>query len=324
MLEVGRVAGTLQWNRAHFGAWCVVSAPLILGLELTDAKLDPILDIIGNKKALSVNQVHQDPACCCASLTVVIPAVHAGATRAQAWAGHPGSLVRTLPPAPTPTPPPPAPGSYATGVKCDATDVTQQKWSISGGLIKHLDLCLDSKVSNELRLNKCDGSKGQTFTADTKVKGRYTVNGGKGCLDIFGSNTCMPVVDRRVDIYACNSGKNQHFTLDAAKGTITSACGECLAARETAPGGGGGGATPAQLWAKPIGGGAVAALFINGGKGKRSATISLKELNITSAEATVEDVWSEMSDGKTSAGDFKLTDVASEDSAFLIFTPTKR
>lgn len=80
MLEVGRVVepsrGTFHaWNRAHFGAWCVVSAPLILGLRLGDADLAPILDVIANKEAIAVN---------------------------QAWAGHPGGLVETiyLPPQP--------------------------------------------------------------------------------------------------------------------------------------------------------------------------------------------------------------------------------
>ena len=97
MLEVGRVeapgapATFLTWNRAHFvshqrtylytacgwhltatafaqGAWCVVSSPLVLGLELTDEKLEPILDVIGNSEAIAVN---------------------------QAWAGHPGRLVQS-------------------------------------------------------------------------------------------------------------------------------------------------------------------------------------------------------------------------------------
>ena len=36
-LEVGRVQGaSFAWQRAHFGAWCVVSAPLVLGVDLTD------------------------------------------------------------------------------------------------------------------------------------------------------------------------------------------------------------------------------------------------------------------------------------------------
>ena len=34
----------------------MVSAPLILGLSLTDEKLNPILDIIGNAEAVAVNQ----------------------------------------------------------------------------------------------------------------------------------------------------------------------------------------------------------------------------------------------------------------------------
>lgn len=80
MLEVGRVTepavgAWYTWNRAHFGAWCVVSAPLILGLELTDEKLADVLDIIGNEEALAVN---------------------------QAWAGHPGMLVENVVQPPTP------------------------------------------------------------------------------------------------------------------------------------------------------------------------------------------------------------------------------
>ena len=71
MLEVGRVLAPDQpgtwfsWNRAHFGAWCVTSSPLILGLNLSDELLGPILDIIGNEEAIRVN---------------------------QQWAGHPGGL----------------------------------------------------------------------------------------------------------------------------------------------------------------------------------------------------------------------------------------
>jgi alpha-galactosidase len=67
-MEVGRVEAPLpgtffSWNRAHFGAWCIVSSPLIMGLELTDEILEPVLDILGNTEAVAVN---------------------------QAWAGHPG------------------------------------------------------------------------------------------------------------------------------------------------------------------------------------------------------------------------------------------
>lgn len=70
MLEVGNIRGSLAVteSRTHFGAWCVVSSPLILGLDLLDkSRVDSIWEIISNKEAIAVN---------------------------QAWAGHPGRLVR--------------------------------------------------------------------------------------------------------------------------------------------------------------------------------------------------------------------------------------
>jgi hypothetical protein len=54
-------------SRTHFGAWCIVSSPLILGLDVTDdARLDSVWDIVSNTEAIAVN---------------------------QAWAGEPGRLV---------------------------------------------------------------------------------------------------------------------------------------------------------------------------------------------------------------------------------------
>ena len=46
------------WNRAHFGAWCVVSAPLILGMDVTKQEIvGPVIYIITNPEAIAVNQV---------------------------------------------------------------------------------------------------------------------------------------------------------------------------------------------------------------------------------------------------------------------------
>ena len=68
MMEVGRIkGGDVTWSRAHFGAWCVVSAPLILGLDVTDhATLATIAPFLTNPEAIAVN---------------------------QQWAGHPGRKV---------------------------------------------------------------------------------------------------------------------------------------------------------------------------------------------------------------------------------------
>ena len=59
----------MGWTRAHFAAFCIASSPLVLSIHPSDANLSDLLDIIGNKQAVAIN---------------------------QAWAGHPGSLVREL------------------------------------------------------------------------------------------------------------------------------------------------------------------------------------------------------------------------------------
>ena len=69
MLEVGNFQGPTAFNesRSHFGAWAVVSAPLILGLDITDkARLDAVWPILSNKDVIDINQV---------------------------WSGHPGRFV---------------------------------------------------------------------------------------------------------------------------------------------------------------------------------------------------------------------------------------
>lgn len=55
MLEVGNFKGpnNLTESKTHFGGWCIVSAPLILGMDLTDASsLDAVWPIISNKEAV--------------------------------------------------------------------------------------------------------------------------------------------------------------------------------------------------------------------------------------------------------------------------------
>ena len=69
MLEVGNLASEAE-DRTNFGAWCVVSSPLILSYDLADAALNArVMPIVTNKHAIAVN---------------------------QRWAGHPGSLVPAL------------------------------------------------------------------------------------------------------------------------------------------------------------------------------------------------------------------------------------
>ena len=78
MMQVGQMEGGQLEDRAHFGAWCVCSAPLTLGHDVTDDALTRrIWGIVTNREAIAVN---------------------------QAWAGHPGRVLRSLPSA-QPSPP---------------------------------------------------------------------------------------------------------------------------------------------------------------------------------------------------------------------------
>jgi len=72
MLEVGNIKPTLNataysQDRTHFGAWCTVSAPLVIGYDVTNGNTtDAVWDILTNTEAIAVSQT---------------------------WAGHPGTLL---------------------------------------------------------------------------------------------------------------------------------------------------------------------------------------------------------------------------------------
>lgn len=56
MLEVGRLENVTE-DRTHFGAWAVISSPLILGFDLRDqAKFDRVWPVISNSEVIAVNQ----------------------------------------------------------------------------------------------------------------------------------------------------------------------------------------------------------------------------------------------------------------------------
>ena len=56
MLEVGNLANATE-DRSHFGAWAIVSSPLILSFNLSDqARMQRAWSIISNRAVLEVNQ----------------------------------------------------------------------------------------------------------------------------------------------------------------------------------------------------------------------------------------------------------------------------
>merc|ERR1711998_723985 len=158
MLEVANWKATFEEDRAHFGAWCITSSPLILSFDLRDdAKMDKAWGVITNEDAIAVN---------------------------QNWAGHPGRLVQASPG--------PEAGPFLFKVECDELDPTQLGWQYDAQTLSLMQrgLCLD--VS--LELQPCNGSEVQHFNldnssfADTQgrcidVRGRGPVVSLKACGD---------------------------------------------------------------------------------------------------------------------------------------------
>ena len=323
MLQVGRLGCSshtsgcpmpqlINWTRTHFAGFCIVSSPLVLSIHPSDANLAPVLDVLGNKRAIEVN---------------------------QAWAGHPGSLVRTLPPAAPPVPPL-KPGPAVVGVMCNTSDATQQDWvyDATAHTLAHGSLCLSTDGFDvPLNMYTCgNASTHQRFTQDPKTNLFHADSPAPkklypGCLQVTGTPEAgeLPV---KVDVYKCKGGPGQQFRRDdVTTGMLRTVTGNvCLARRDRyvppAPGVAG-----VSLWAKPLGGSRVAALFINGGGLPTSAEVTLKELNITGSElasaspsaVSVTDVWSGEDAGPVLAGGVWSTGiVAPMDSRFVIFDAT--
>lgn len=108
-------------------------------------------------------------------------------------------------------------------------------------------------------------------------------------------------------------------TGQVAAGSIKNDNGECLAARGAymPPAAGIAGV---QVWAKPLGQGKTAALFLNGGSAEYTASLTLKELNITGASAKVTDVWTGEDAGAVANGEWSTGAVPAMDSRFVVFS----
>lgn len=278
MLQVGRLGcsshtqgcpvATPQlesWTRAHFAAFAIISSPLVLSIVPSDENLAPILDIIGNKLAMQVN---------------------------QAWAGHPGGLVRTLPP---------------QMVINTTSDVTCGAGSCN------------PKV--DLHLANMTVADGVAWCKSSAECGGFTLQGAKKqpAKEPFPAS-CAAAADTVFELHF-------HDSWCAGKSDKNNASTSWRV----------GGPRPiagVQLWAKPLGQGKTAALFINGGSSNYTgANISLAELNVTTLSGHAEsaaaaaapsvtvvtDVWTGEDAGAVVDGVWQVGEVLSLDSRFVIF-----
>eukprot|EP00041_Stephanoeca_diplocostata_P015730 m.301214 g.301214 ORF g.301214 m.301214 type:complete len:548 (+) comp20137_c0_seq3:73-1716(+) len=285
MLEVCRMASHDE-DQSHFGAWAIISAPLILGFDLNNSQtMDACWDIISNTEAIAVSQT---------------------------WAGHPGTLAKEW------TPPQPNPNAsqplYPWGVACGSSD--EKGWAYDAAT-KHITalngkVCLDGDgdddANNIVHLSDCSSSPSQQFEYDASTKAITQVS-SKKCLDVY--DFTGPIVQ----LYACNKGTNQQF--DFSDGYLKDASGQCLAARPGVPGNPG--AQALQMWYKPLGDSAMAVLVVNNDINAHKVTIQLSDLNVTGTVA-VRDIWAH-ADLPKATGSIDLGNIATHASRFFKLTP---
>jgi len=287
MMEVGRMANVIE-DRSHFGAWVITSSPLVLGYDLNDESItDKIWDIISNKEAIAIHQT---------------------------WAGHPGRRVKTW----APPSPPPAAGKQVYVVPCDDADSTPRSWSYD---VTHQAIkgpggkCLDAKGTSSnsqysaLLLNDCDGSDLQQFTLGDDGTINSVSQKGK-CIDIW-AGAGLPG-GPGLQLYNCHGVANEKFKFEDS-GALSSQGQLCFTGRNTQPGGGN---HELELWAKPLGGGHVAAFVLNNG-GETEASFTLADLNI-SGEVGVRNVWAHQ-DLPTVRGSVTVN-LQERDSAMLVLS----
>jgi len=287
MLEVGRIIvdGKMDhgWNRAHFGAWCVISAPLILGMDLTQQQtLSAVLDVITNPEAIAVN---------------------------QEWAGHPGRKVWT------------GVGSalgYPAARACNPTNPALQQagWSLKSiGQVEAIEAeaslvalaapgggCL--KVQGHgypggaggLVIAVCNSTDpAQSFTYDTSTKQLKTPSGR--CVDVHSGG---PIVW----LYGCTSGPNDVLSFNDTDKTLSMKVGAglCLGVEQDDPAGSTA-SNSLQAWAKPMkasstGADGVAVLLINPDTQSHEFNVPLSVMpltgaggNLTAQGVGVRDIW---------------------------------
>lgn len=333
MLEVGNMASAEE-DRAHFGAWCIVSSPLILGHDMTNRSVAAkVWPIISNEEAIAVN---------------------------QQWAGHPGRLVATwnLPPAAS-TP------LYAVGAVCNASAAAQHSFEynltskaveyksevISGtpqclklGQLGDADKDTDATPidSANLRLVPCEATTPAVtnWQFTLTATGRLTAEWNNSiCVDLF-CDPCHSMAP--LQLSPCHGGgNNQQYSF--IKGGMAVQNGQCIAAvpdlPSPPPGRDAVRSDNFSLWAKPQPGGAQAVFLLSnqdpsqsvpsvvnisfakifeasGGSGASSMSLP----NVTHVH--VRDIWARRDLGLFDAqSSFATEPIGGHDSHFFLFTP---
>ena len=163
-MQTGNGWERIEEDRTNFGALAITSSPLILGMDVTNAKaLARVWHMLTNREAIAINQM---------------------------WAGSPGRMIsQKMHSMPT---------RYPRAVPCDGSP-QQNDWELgppSGPnrtraiMSKSTKLCVDAWQKAPLTMEPCTGNASQQFVHDEatgtiKAPG-FPANNGQydGCFDI--------------------------------------------------------------------------------------------------------------------------------------------
>jgi len=284
----------LEEDRTNFGAWCITSSPLILGMDVTsETALSRVWSIVANTEAIAVN---------------------------QRWAGHPGRLVRQKTKQ--------LPVRYVHAKPCNPHDKLQQDWVLGPVASdntraihsKSTGLCVDA-WSHELTMEPCTNNVSQQFVFDnvwgTVRAPKFPDNSGKlnGCLDISGK------VGPIVQLTRCYGQPNDFFDFRSSgvwadRGGAEPYPKRCMQVEN-------GVSIEAQLWAKPQPGGAVAVFAFNAGTAA-SASFEIDLVHDLGLQVrrnySVRDIWAHK-DMLAVHGALSTGVIANHDSRFYVLKP---
>lgn len=292
MQEIGNFQGPdplrSDEERTHWGLWVINSAPLILGLDMNvSATMDRIWSTITNTDALAIS---------------------------DAWAGHPGTLVKTYP----------AAGAVPWMVTQAACDGSPQStgWKIENGLLvtpggtSADSLCLGTgqgPIGQNFGYYGCpppttgapDSGCGLIITNCSDAKGVWS-HDAKGTLrwaqkegappKCLSATPTRPVgnfyggpVPAETNIGGCPGGPNVANTSTFAfspKGELRVGSGVCLVSTRY---------YGAQLWSKPLPGGKVAVLVVNLAAQTQAFALPLADVPSLQCggSCAVRDVWAQ-------------------------------
>eukprot|EP00937_MAST-01D_sp_MAST-1D-sp2_P006070 g6070.t1 len=312
MLEIGRMPEhNVAESRSHFSAWAMVSAPLVLGFDLTDeAQMAAAWPVLSNTKVIDISQAHEAgrawPSGRLAKSwraaqppTIAVrggcgpAACRDGNPKCAQWAADNQCVVN--------------PGYMQSNCArscgaCPGGSYSGWSFDAGAGALREAGsgLCLDaagqlasgSAPFNVLHMQPCAAGGADNGTQ------RFTFANASagGQLRSVATGECLRV-DRHwlwnyepvVHLGGCDSSGGATWTL-LANGTLANAAAGCVAVSTRF-------GPPSTVWTKPLPGRRTALLAINGADRSHAVTLDFASLLAGAAPAgagpayTVEDVW---------------------------------